>query len=327
MAVSFVASSTATQAYTGNPLAITKPSGTQDDDLLIAIIGGTRSGSTPSGWTQLGTTTCGSSTGTVYVYYKTASSEASSYSFPTGTQLALGVVLCYRGTGGIDATDFSLGTDSGTDYTTGAATADGTQWAVSFAMAYKGSTGNSTISASGSTTRQASFGVTSGSENTSMAVFDSNGRVASGSTTRAQTVSPSSAAGAKGLLLINDPGVNVSAIGATGVTTTAYRPTIDIQTVQLAPTSADAFDASVKVEPNADVADDTVVAGYSALRPAIPGVATATAGALGASSHLDANAHDADVVTDANAVSAYYGAAVVRVYVVPGENRTYKVQR
>jgi hypothetical protein len=160
-----------------------------------------------------------------------------------------------------------------------------------------------------------------------MAVFDSNGRVASGSTTRAQTVSPSSAAGAKGLIFINDPGVNVSAIGATGVTVAAYPTTIDIQTVQLAPASAGAFDASVKVEPNADAADDTVAAGYSALRPAIPGVATATAGSLSASSQLYANAHDATADVDAKDISAYYGAAVVRVYVVPGENRTYKVQR
>lgn len=327
MTISYVSENHTTQAYTGSPLVITKPTGTIDDDLLIAIVGGTRTGSTPSGWTQLSATTCGSSTGTVYVYYKIASSEGASYSFPTGSQLALGSVLCYRGadtSGPIDGTNFSFAIDTGTDFTTSSVTADGTQWSLSWAMSYKGSSGNSTITAGSGSQRGSTYGVTAGSENTSIGIFDSNGNVASGSTSRTQTVT-SAAAGCRGIFLINDSGTSAPAALASASATANAATTLNTF-MQSNPVDVAANQPTVTIGPIADIASASVAV-QAAIRGITPGSPSAGAVANNAYIHADVNAHAAEVEASANDGVAYYGAPVVRAYFVPGENRTYIVRR
>jgi hypothetical protein len=161
-----------------------------------------------------------------------------------------------------------------------------------------------------------------------MAAVDSNGDVGSGSFSRTQTCSASTDVGVKGILLINEGGVSASANTATAVAAAALQPTILIQTVQSASSSADAQDASAGISANAGAADAVGVVSYQASRPMLPPAANAVASSgYNASTHLDVNAHDATVNIVAGDGSAYYGAAVVRVYVIPSENRTYKVQR
>lgn len=335
MSISFVAKSDGDVGTNyASSISVTKPAGTTNGDLLIAIVGGTQS-STPAGWTSIGSAASGSSSlGTCYAYYKIASSEPSSYTFTLNSSyLGVASVLCYRGTDTSTPIDtvnknIAAATASSTNYNTASVTASGTQWAVSFAIAYEYGSSSTRTWTEGSGTERTDHGTAvSGQDNANMSVTDSAGAVSAGSFSRTQTRSSAADRGVKGIFLINDGGITVSAASATAVAAAAYQPTILIQTVQSATGSTGALEASVKVWPNADVADDSTAAAYSASRPMLPTSAAATTAAENASNHIDANAHDATVVTDGGDASGYYGAAVVRVYVIPSENRTYKVQR
>lgn len=335
MTISFVAEAHQSQYYTGS-LTINKPTGTASGDLLIAVIGGTKS-TTPSGWTQLADVDTGSSSvGHAYVYYKIAGgSEPSSYTFnQTGSSsfYSPGAIVAYRGADGttpIDTTHSSVSgvTGGGTNYNTASVTASGTQWALSFALTYESGTTTIRTFTEGSGTERLDFGAGQSSETVSLMVCDSASNVSAGSFSRTQTASASTAKGAKGLVLINDSGISVSAASATAVAAAAYQTTVFIQTVQSASASTEAAEASVKVWPNADIADDSTATAYAAMRPMLPPSASVTAAAADASVHLDFNPHVASAAAGAGNGSGYYGAAVVRVYVIPSENRTYKVQR
>lgn len=340
MAISFISKSDATgtaNAYVAS-LTITKPANTANDDLLVAIVAGTRSGGVPSGWTQLNATSSGSnSLGTVYTYYKIASSEGSSYTFNfSDSFLAVGTILCYRGadlTTPIDGTNVSFAAKtSTTNYDTGSATSSGTQWAVSFGCGYEFGSSSARTFSEGSGTERTEFAKTfTGSpDNTNITVTDSNGNVSAGSFSRTQTRSSSADKGVAGLFFINQAGISVS-LGSDGVahaTTAAQQPTILIQTVQSAAASTAAHNTSVGFEVEADVADDGTAVAHDALRPMLPtGVQAADVDAEVASVHLDVNARLSSAEATAYNASGYYGAAVVRVYVVPSENRTYKVER
>lgn len=338
MTISFVNEAHQYQYYAGS-LTISKPTGTTSGDLLIAVIGGTKS-STPSGWTQLSDVDSGgSSTGHVYVYYKIAGgSEPSSYTFNQSGSSSFytpGAILCYRGIDGTTPIDTSHSSSSGmsgggTDYTTATVTASGTQWALSYALAYQSGSTTVRTFTEGSGSERLDFGNGQSSETTSLMVCDSNGNVSAGSFSRTQTASASTAKGAKGIVLINDSGVSVP-VGTDGVahaTTAAQQPTILIQTVQSAAASTAAHNTSVDLEAGADVADDSTAVAHDALRPMLPpGAQAADVDAETASIHLDVNARLSSAEATAYNASGYYGAAVVRVYVVPDENRTFKVQR
>jgi hypothetical protein len=83
------------------PITITKPTGTVDGDVMIAIVsvsGAAHTPSTPSGWTVLDTETTGPS---VQTYWKIASSEGANYSFTfTSGQSASGIIISYSGADG-----------------------------------------------------------------------------------------------------------------------------------------------------------------------------------------------------------------------------------
>jgi len=112
-----------------------------------------------------------------------------------------------------------------------------------------------------------------------------------------------------------------------GATATANQASILVQTVTRAEVSVSASSATVDVGGSPEVAE-LVAEAQEASRPMLPpdadGVAT---DAEDAYVHIDVNAGVASVSEAANDTSAYYGAATVRVYVIPAENRTYIVRR
>lgn len=333
MTISYVSEShTNSASQYATSVVVSRPASYASGDLFIAIIGGTRTGSVPSGWTQLGTSTCGSSTGTVYVYYKIAGgSEASTYTFDTsggsgGARLAFGSILCYRGadtTTPLDTTNFNLATDTGTDFTTASVTANGTQWSVSFAVVYRGTSGNATITAGSGSQRGSTFGVSASGENTSYAAFDSNGNVASGSTSRTQTVT-SAAAGCRGIFLINDSGTSVDA-AQPSASVTAYAATTQNQYIQTNSATVDAYAASVTIGVPAE-SPSASAAANAAIRGITPESPTAAATAYQASVHIYTETETAEVSVTATGSIGYYGASNIRTFSVKDENRVFKVR-
>lgn len=212
MAISFVAESHTHNYYASSSLQVDKPSGTANGDVLIAVVGGTRSGS-PSGWTLLGSAASGvGSLGTVYVYYKVAASEGTRYTFSTNgsTWDNWASVSAYRGvdnTTPVDTSHFQVEADSGSNYNVGPVTVSGTQWAFSFAMHYSfGQGSGGSWSEGGGAFERGETSDYRNSESSSYMVCDSNGLVPSGSYSRTQTCSISTSGGVKGLLLLNQAG-------------------------------------------------------------------------------------------------------------------------
>lgn len=87
MAVAYQSIASAAWANSSTTV-ISKPSGTVDGDLLVAVLVGSRNGGTnpamssaPSGWTLFHSTTVDSSTGIMLSYYKVASSEPTSWTW------------------------------------------------------------------------------------------------------------------------------------------------------------------------------------------------------------------------------------------------------
>lgn len=333
MTISFVAASTGNSSPYGTSMSLAKPSGVANGDVMIAIIGGNPS--TLSGWTKIGasTTPPNSSGGPMGVFYKKASSEGSSYSWTvSGSYFCCGTIVAYRGcdpTTPVDTAHTSIAVDSGSDYTTGAVTASGTQWGVAFAHEYSYGAGSTSWTTSTATSRTSNH-YTSGSEECSYFVCDSNANLSAGSHTEALTANHSTDGGARGLILLNDSGVSVD-LGSDGVASdnhaTAWQTTVLIQTVQAASASILGHNTSVGFEVNADEAAEPSVVAHDATRPIFPADAEVDAEAEEASVHLDVNVRHANADATAFDASGYYGAATVRVYVVPDENRTYKVER
>lgn len=229
MAISFVAEAHGTANYTTS-ISISKPPGTINGDVMIAVVGG--SPSTPSGWTLVGSADSGTnSLRIVRVFRKVAASEGSSYSFTISTSLACGSIVTYRGvdtTTPIDAST-SITADSGTDYTTGSLTASGSQWAVAFAMAYEfGSSSTRSWTETPGTERSDYSVANAGSpDNTNATISDSGAVVTAGSYSVTQTRSASSSGGVRGMLLLNQLGGGVTSApaGAASVTLAAGAPT------------------------------------------------------------------------------------------------------
>lgn len=94
-----VATTAVQNSSSGSTLVMDKPLGTADGDLMIALLtagGGTVSGWTgPAGWNEVADSTTGRPVNAAY--WKTASSEGTSYTFTAGTSRTLaGAILTYR---------------------------------------------------------------------------------------------------------------------------------------------------------------------------------------------------------------------------------------
>ena len=216
MAISFVneSHSPGISGYESS-VTIDVPSGVQEDDLLLAVVGGTRNAA-PSGWTLLGSAAQGSSTGTVYVYWRLAgSSEPSSYTFTfTGVKYSKNhSIIAYRGvdtSNPIGNSDVRAVTDD--EYDTNSITVTAGQWVCSFATHYTFATPNTVRTWTvNSGSERADYGGSLGTqEGSSTAWYDSNGSVSAGSTSRTHTASASTSVGTTGLLALNPGGTDHS---------------------------------------------------------------------------------------------------------------------
>jgi hypothetical protein len=109
MAISYVG---AGAVATGTSLVLAVPAGyAAGDTLFIAVVNSNATGSftTPSGWTQRG------STGTARlttVYTKTATASESSVTITAPNSLDVGVMVCYRGISGFDVSSNANGTSA-----------------------------------------------------------------------------------------------------------------------------------------------------------------------------------------------------------------------
>lgn len=319
MAISFVAAADAHNYYTSGTLTISKPTGTIQNDLMIAVVGGTPS--TLSGWTKLGgDAASGTSGGTFRVFYKLAgASEGSSYNWSiTSATDAWGAIVSYRGvstTTPVDASN-AISTGSGTNFTTGSVTADGTQWLVAWASEYtfQGS-GSATVNSwttTGATNRsenEHNAGASPNREESSYVICDSNGAVSSGAHTQSLTSNVSASGGGKGALLLNP--LSTSASPTAGVATVTASTAFDAtsaQGVAALPGVANATGAALDGKPGVNAALLSSATAYNAaiaLQGApIAGLAEVTAGALN--------------------IGAHYGAPPGRTVKIGAESRLYR---
>lgn len=194
-------------------VTINKPSGVVDGDLLLCLVGGNRPGGVPSGWTELYEGSQGSTGDAVYLYYKIASGEGSDYTFPLSSSAWSKAcsIIAYRGVDPEGPIADSGGSNQSGSYTTAATptvSTDGSQWLVHAATGYfYNSTTVRTWTSSGGSTERADFGGNNGDPGTaSMAWYDSNGPVASGSPSRSHTSSASFNVGCAIIVAINPGG-------------------------------------------------------------------------------------------------------------------------
>ena len=317
MAISFVADNTGSTAAYGTSYAITKPTNT-DGDLIVAILGGKGASPSGSGWTLLmqSSVRSGGSMDQTSVYYKFASGEGSgSYTVSlSAAQVACGWIGAYRGvdaTTPIDTTNKTVvSAGATTNFTPSAITATSGQWGIVFGIGYAGGTNTpGTYTESGSPTvtfERADFGVAGGSpDNTSMVVAEYQS-VSSGSFAPTITRSPTSAAGDKGALLLNNGSFNGTGNAeAPGVTAAAY----DATTAQ-------------GVAALAQVANLTLTA-YG-IKQGVQAAISSTFKAWDASVKIGACAEASNLALNAGDKGVNYGAPPGRTVKVGAENRTYK---
>lgn len=194
-----------------NSTTINKPSGVQEDDLLLAIISVSLSSGTvtaPSGWTTVGNTTSGSYY-RLYVFRKVAgSSEPSSYTFTlNGYYWGIEHIVAYRG---VDTSnpvpEYNLRGVSGstTSYNTNSLSVADTRHVVHFGNAYKVSTASPPTWTSGSGTERFEASVINDAEADwpmSTGLYDEE--VAAGSHSFTHTTSSSQDNGIAGAIAIN----------------------------------------------------------------------------------------------------------------------------
>lgn len=310
MAISFIGSATGTVNYSSS-ITVSKPASTTNGDVMIAVVGGTRS-SAPSGWTLIDSANSGtSSLGNVYCYYKVASGEPSSYTFNlSGSWLACAAILTYRGVDNVTPVDMThedvsaVGATS--NYTTATITAGSNTWALSFANGYEFGSSSTRTFSEGSGTERVDFSVSNSAspDNTNLMVCDSNGTISAGSFSRTQTRSTAASGGVRGIILLNVANVSGSANTATaGVDVTAYNPIGQTGIAAAAPkasVTATAFNPA------------SVFAGHFAF----PGVARVSVGAFQPQETKNA----AIAVTAFNAL-AFMGTPSWRTFIVNAESR------
>lgn len=99
-------------------VTIAKPTGTADNDLMIAEIGTDNAGSTitpPAGWTSRGKLTSAVDAATYEVFTKKAASEGANYVFVSSTPAAAGFIISYSGVNTSTPLDATTTTNTGTN--------------------------------------------------------------------------------------------------------------------------------------------------------------------------------------------------------------------
>lgn len=272
MAVSYVGASHSPGRDGENATSstISKPSGVQQNDLLLAIVTISSSSGTvtpPSGWTAIRNSTSGSFF-RVYIFRKVAgASEPSSYAFTfNGSYWGIEHIVAYRGVDTSDPTpESALRATSGgsTSYATGSLTTAGDRVLVHWATAYTGVAGSiRSWTASSGTERFDTGVVNNGDAGQAMSTgfYDSNSQLAAGNYSRTHTSSGSYDNGMAGIVAIKP--LNNPSSGSFAVTAPAV--TADINGTRMVPTGS--FEAEVPA-PSAEFTGEFLGDRLSAVSP------------------------------------------------------------
>lgn len=308
MTISFVAEAHGTANYTTS-ISVSKPTGTVDGDVMIAICGGTPS--TPAGWTLLGSADSGTnSLRTVRVFRKIASGEGSSYTFNITSSIACASIVSYRGVSTItpvDTSHFDISQiGATTNFNTTSETAVATQWGLTFAMAYEFGSSSTRTFTQGSGTERSDYSVSNSAspDNTNCSVTDSAGNLTAGAFTRTQTRSSAASGGVSCVVLINQAGggvTNAAPVVSDGATVTGNNA---VAAIGIGPSVGKAS-ATAAVQTSQVLSGRVVHAGSASVVGACPDPARYI--------HLDAVAVDIEV----KQFHAYYGSPDYRTYLVP----------
>ncbi|MFJ6085159.1 hypothetical protein ACIQI8_27500 [Streptomyces sp. NPDC092369] len=199
MSISHVATASAvTSTPTATSLACNVPAGTADTDVMIMLVSrasGTATVTTPSGWTVIPNFPVTNSNGTALAgFYRVASSEPASYTVAFSTGKAIIAISSYRG---VDNTTPIHQSAAAADTTTRAAhtspsvtTTLANCWIVAGYVDRGSITASTWSTPSGLTSRSGSL-VATGTNNNSLATFDTNSDQPTGSYSYSSTASGS----------------------------------------------------------------------------------------------------------------------------------------
>lgn len=191
MAISFVASAGWNESNDDTSYVLQKPSGVASGDLMLAVLGldlandggNDTTVTPPTGWTVLSDQYSSPNHQMVIMTRTAGSSEPGSWngSLGSGRGPKASAVAAYRGVSGI-ADDNDNTTGSATSISTGSVTnPTATSWRVVLG-AYSSASVSSTLSSNETTKRQAAE-----NSNVEVGAWDSNGTIATGSTSRNMT--------------------------------------------------------------------------------------------------------------------------------------------
>lgn len=217
MAISFVAEAHGNAATGGSTFAITKPTGVQDGDLLLAFIGiypgpsaAAVTFTAPSGWTKIGeqfSTSRPEFPMSIGIFKRENALAADPASW-TGnysrsvSEPEVSVCVAYRGSSGV----LTQGTSqAGTVGTLNTATVNNTlanSWRVTMGC-YTSTSLNFNITSNDVSLRRRE-GVLDGGDSVQMAVYDSNGAIATGNTSRTYSRSENWDSCCAGIVIIKE---------------------------------------------------------------------------------------------------------------------------
>ncbi|MEU5596680.1 hypothetical protein [Streptomyces sp. NPDC020298] len=199
MAISYVNTATATTSTpSATSLACNVPANTADGDVMVAITSRPSSSatvSTPTGWSALPNFPTTNSNGTaLYGFYRVASSEPASYTFSFSVGKICISISSYRGVDNTTPINASSATADTTNRSAHASPSITTTVASCWLIAGycdRGTASASTWSTPTGLTSRSGNLTTTGTNNNSLATFDSNGGQSTGSYSYSSTASAS----------------------------------------------------------------------------------------------------------------------------------------
>lgn len=201
MAIAFVNAQTAQLNAANTTLAVNTPTGIADGNLMITILelNAAVTVTPPGGWTHLTGFAVTSGTNVVDGYYRVASSEPASYTWTFGSSKCNIGCLGYSGTAAASPIDVSnCGTAASPTSVTPSVTATAGDWVLSCFGDRDAAAGSTWTTPTGTAARVNLLNT--GSSQGSLAVFDTNGTVAGGSTSYTSTASTTNSNNVAGIV-------------------------------------------------------------------------------------------------------------------------------
>lgn len=338
MSIAQVGSVTTAGNGSATSLACNKPTGVASGHLMIAFVTTNNDTiSAPAGWTSIIHDDNGATAtfGDAWYYRVAGGSEGSTYTFTKSGSTAP-MVVSIVALSGVD-TSSPIDGSAGSVATTSnpASTPSYSDTVVSgrsfYSRSVRNLSGSGIPTLSSATSGQAlltTHGATGTTPSYGHGIFWATSDF-TGGTHSPSTISISSSNTPTDSInsgfVVNAVGVSVAA-DQPSASVTANAATVQISNVITNSVSVSANDSTVTVGPAAELASASAAA--SDVVRSIPADSpSAAVVANSASIHLDAYAESSEASVSVLGSIAYYGAPVVRLYVVPGENRTYYVRR